>query len=132
MRASCCSRKPCPPAPRASSICTATATRSPGCSLASSPLRSATRSRSAAPAPAGAEGRVKPVGGESGGGRGGGGGQVAFVVHRGRRMGGFAGRLAVFEKADDPALLPAEIVHVDAGPLGDLPPQQRSERFDPC
>src|SRR2546426_7494999 len=42
MRASCCSRKPCPSAPRASSICTVTATRSPGCSPARSPSRSAT------------------------------------------------------------------------------------------
>src|SRR6266851_5641926 len=52
MRASCCSRKPSPSAPRASSICTATATRSLGCSPARSPLRSATRLPSAGPAPA--------------------------------------------------------------------------------
>src|SRR5437667_211943 len=52
MRASCCSRKPCPSAPRASSIYTATATRSPGCSPARSPLRSATTLPSAGPAPA--------------------------------------------------------------------------------
>jgi hypothetical protein len=34
-------------------------------------------------------------------------------------------------KADDPALLDAEIVHADAGSLRELLPQQRSKPFDP-
>jgi hypothetical protein len=52
-------------------------------------------------------------------------------VHRGEPLARLARRFAVLEKPDDPALLHAEVVHADAGPLRELSPQQCTERFDP-
>jgi hypothetical protein len=57
---------------------------------------------------------------------------VNVDVHGGETIARLARRFTLLEKRDDPALLHAEIVHADAGSLREFPPQQRTERFDPC
>jgi len=56
---------------------------------------------------------------------------VDVEVHCAQPVARLARLFAVLEKGDDPALLRAEIVHAHAGSLGEPPPQQRTERFDP-
>jgi hypothetical protein len=80
---------------------------------------------------AGADERVQSARGQIERGRARRAGHVNVDVHGGQPVARLARRFAVLEKADDPALLHAEIVHADAGSLREFLPQQRSNPFDP-